>query len=57
VTMHVECRDVPSSIRDAGGDETHRQATAEWVESLWREKDARLTDSRMQADFSPEAVP
>jgi 1-acyl-sn-glycerol-3-phosphate acyltransferase len=43
VVMHVECRDVPATIRDAADADQRRSATAEWVDALWQEKDARLT--------------
>jgi 1-acyl-sn-glycerol-3-phosphate acyltransferase len=42
VTMRVQCRDIPAAITQAADDESRRQATADWVESLWQEKDQRL---------------
>lgn len=47
VTLIVTCRDLPEAVRLAADDEAHRQAVVEWVESLWREKDARLAAFRV----------
>ncbi len=45
VTMRVECREVPQSIRAAQDDEQRRQEVSAWVETLWAEKDARLASA------------
>lgn len=42
ITMRVECRDVPAEIQSAVDDDVRRQAAGDWVEELWRDKDARL---------------
>ena len=49
VTMHIECRDVPASVIQAADDACRRQATTDWVEALWQEKDARLSEARTTA--------
>lgn len=43
VTMDVVCRQVPDSIRHEANDDALRRATAEWVETLWAEKDRVLS--------------
>jgi len=43
VTMDVVCRTVPDAIRQAADDDGLRRATAEWVETLWTEKDCSLS--------------
>jgi 1-acyl-sn-glycerol-3-phosphate acyltransferase len=46
VTMHINCMEIPSAITDTGDEEKRRAAVGEWVETLWREKDARLNSVR-----------
>jgi len=46
VTMHINCMEIPSAITDTGDEEKRRTAVGEWVETLWREKDARLNSVR-----------
>jgi 1-acyl-sn-glycerol-3-phosphate acyltransferase len=43
IVMHVDCRDIPEAVRRAPDDQARRQATSDWVESMWQEKDARLS--------------
>jgi len=42
VTMHIACLDIPAAILDEADEAARRTAVSDWVESLWREKDARL---------------
>jgi len=49
VTMHIECRDIPGSVIQAADDADRRQATTDWVEVLWQEKDTRLSETRTTA--------
>lgn len=52
VTMEVVCRSIPERIRHERDDDALRQATAEWVESLWTEKDRALSRSAPAAQAS-----
>lgn len=42
VTMRIECRELPQSIRDSENDEQRRQEVSAWVETLWTDKDSHL---------------
>ena len=46
VTMHIHTLEIPDAITDTSDEETRRAAVTEWVENLWREKDARLHSVR-----------
>lgn len=45
----VQCREIPPEIRIKGDDDDQRNVIAPWVESLWREKDARLATETVAA--------
>ena len=49
VTMHISILEIPDAIRFSPNDEQRRAAVSEWVESLWREKDTRLSNVRQAA--------
>jgi 1-acyl-sn-glycerol-3-phosphate acyltransferase len=42
VTMHVDCQAIPPSILQLEDEEARRTSVAEWVETLWQQKDGRL---------------
>lgn len=50
VTMTIEGHDVPASVRAAADDDARRAAVTEWVETLWRAKDAALAGSQAAPD-------
>jgi 1-acyl-sn-glycerol-3-phosphate acyltransferase len=42
VEVLAQCREIPGEVLAADDAEARRQALERWVETLWREKDARL---------------
>jgi len=42
VNVLAQCREIPASVRAATLPDDRRRAVEDWIESLWREKDARL---------------
>jgi 1-acyl-sn-glycerol-3-phosphate acyltransferase len=43
IIMRVTFRDIPPAVLAAPDDQARREATNEWIESIWREKDIVLT--------------
>ena len=50
VTLQISCLEIPAAITDSTDDAEHRAAVGDWLEALWREKDAQLENNRGAAD-------